>query len=91
VINKNIFEENLDGEIENKDTEDEKNYFHSGKIHRKPISISACNSLINSTRNLNNLNKQFTFNNQIIQDAANVMKNISEANYSYASKQGKIN
>ena len=90
MINKNILKGNHDEENENKDTEDEKNYFHSGKKHRKPMSIPACNSLVNSTRNLNNLNKQFSFNNEIIQDAANVMKNISEANYSYPSKQGII-
>lgn len=70
--------------MENKDTEEEKNYFQSAKKDRKPISISACNSLVNSTRN--NLNKQFTFNSQIIQDAANVMNNISEANYTQASQ-----
>lgn len=53
------------------------------------MNISACNSLVNSTRNLNNIKKQFAFNNEVIQDAANVMNNISEANYSYASHQGK--
>jgi len=69
--------------------ERERGYFHSGKKERKPMSISACNSLVNSTRNLNNYNKQFAFNSEVIQDAANVMNNISEANYSYASQQGK--
>ena len=55
------------------------------------MGISACNSLVNSTRNQNNYKGKFNFNSEVIQDAANVMKNISEANYNYATQQeGKL-
>lgn len=90
VINKNILEENTERENEKTQAaEEERNYFQSAKKERKPMSISACNSLVNSTRNLNNLNKQFDFSSEVIQDAANLMNNINEANYSYANKQGE--
>lgn len=84
-------EDNYDREKQKKDeAEEERNYFQSGKKERKGMSISACNSLVNSTRNLSGPNKQFNFNSEVIQDAANLMSNINEANYSYASQQGII-
>lgn len=90
VINKNILEQNAEREtVKLEAPEEERNYFQSGKKERKPMTISACNSLVNSTRNLNNLNKQFDFSNEVIHDAANLMNNINEANYSYGSKQGR--
>ena len=81
VINKNILKENYD-DNETAEGDEERRYLYSNKkAERKRLNISNCNSLVNSTRNLNNYNKQFTFNNEILDDNAKKANN-----YNYGSQ-----
>lgn len=86
VINKKILKENYDENVNEsfaEQDEEKKNLFNAKKSEKKPLSVSGCNSLVNSTRNLNSLNKQFSFNNEAIEETVNMMNSKKPLSFNY--------
>ncbi len=79
--------ENYDNNNENFSEQDEerKYFFSSKKSDKKPLCISGCNSHVYSTRNLNSLNKHFSSNNEIL-DEAILMNNKKQLNFYYPNQ-----
>lgn len=90
VINKNILDEEDD--METHEENKPKSYrLEKFNVDRKIGYVSPSNSLINSTKNVHNLNKHFSFDQTeipLLNNNNNNIENKSETNNEYSNQQG---